>query len=94
MLWLAPDPDDPFRAVTAAVQDVFPRYLPYGGAHDDVVAHLTVGERRFGTVADLEAAGADVRRGLPVHADVDEVLLVVGADAPDSWGLRHRFALA
>jgi 2'-5' RNA ligase len=43
VLWLDPRPDEPFRALTTAVFDAFPDYPPYGGVHDDVVPHLTVG---------------------------------------------------
>jgi hypothetical protein len=31
VLWLAPDPDAPFRVLTQAVADAFPAYPPYGG---------------------------------------------------------------
>jgi 2'-5' RNA ligase len=44
VVWLAPQPDGPFRALTRAVSAAFPGYLPYGGAYDDVVPHLTVGD--------------------------------------------------
>ena len=43
VLWLAPEPDQPFRALTAAVWARFPDYPPYGGGHADVIPHLTVG---------------------------------------------------
>jgi len=42
-LWLAPEPDHPFRALTAAVCREFPDHPPYGGVHDDPTPHLTVG---------------------------------------------------
>ena len=44
VLWLAPDPAEPFRALTASVAAAFPEHPPYEGAHDDVVPHLTVGQ--------------------------------------------------
>jgi 2'-5' RNA ligase len=44
VLWLAPEPDAPFRALIRAVTAAFPDYPPYGGAHSDVVPHLTIGE--------------------------------------------------
>ncbi len=45
VLWLAPDRDQEFRDLTngvAAGSD----YPPYGGEHDDVIPHLTVGDSR------------------------------------------------
>jgi hypothetical protein len=32
VVWLAPRPDERFRALTQAVSAAFPGYLPYGGA--------------------------------------------------------------
>nr|WP_223964662.1 2'-5' RNA ligase family protein [Burkholderia diffusa] len=40
--YLAPDPPEPFVALTAALVERFPMFRPYGGAHDGVVPHLTV----------------------------------------------------
>ena len=63
VLYLAPRPDGPFRALTRAVCAAFPGYLPYGGAFADTIPHLTVGERErgggrpAGEVAALRAAG-------------------------------------
>jgi len=48
VLYLAPRPDEPFRALTRAVCAAFPGYLPYGGAFADTIPHLTVGERQRG----------------------------------------------
>jgi 2'-5' RNA ligase len=44
VLWLAPEPAEPFAALTAAVQRAFPGYPPHGGVHADLVHHLTVGQ--------------------------------------------------
>jgi hypothetical protein len=45
VLWLAPEPSEPFVALTNAVADRYPEYPPYGGEHDEVIPHLTVGHR-------------------------------------------------
>jgi hypothetical protein len=44
-VWLAPEPAGPFRALTAAVYAAFPQHPPFGGAFQDVIPHLTVGDR-------------------------------------------------
>ncbi len=93
VLWLAPEPAAPFRALTAAVVAAFPDHPPYGGAFDDVVPHLTVGERPRATLADLRTAQAAVAPRLPVHARVDRVLLMTGSHDADSWRTVHEFAL-
>jgi 2'-5' RNA ligase len=93
-VWLAPEPAEPFRALTEAVWRRFPEHPPYQGAHPDVVPHLTVGSTRRGRLEDLRRAGADVLRRLPVHARVDRVLLLTGTDAPRSWRTMAEFPLA
>jgi 2'-5' RNA ligase len=92
-LWLAPDPAEPFRDLTVAVWNAFPHHPPYGGAHDSVVPHLTVGERRLGDRAALEQAEREVGPSLPVCTHVDRVLLIAGAQAPSSWRVLHELAL-
>ncbi len=94
VLYLAPRPDEPFRALTRAVCAAFPGYLPYGGAVADPIPHLTVGDRPAGGVADLRAAEAAVLPGLPVRSRVDRVWLMAGSDAPGSWHILSELPLA
>lgn len=94
VLWLAPLDDGPFRALTAAVVEEFPAWPPYGGAHDDVVPHLTVGERRCGSPERLRAAEADVATRLPVTTSVDHALLISGTEQPGSWRTVARLPLS
>jgi 2'-5' RNA ligase len=91
VVWLAPEPAAPFRALTEAVWRQFPDHPPYRGAHADVVPHLTIGDR--GERADMRRAADDVRDRLPVHAHIDTVLLIAGSDAPGSWHPVAEFAL-
>jgi hypothetical protein len=93
VLWLAPEPAGPFRALTAAVHAAFPRYPPFGGAFAEVIPHLTVGDRPEGGIAALRAAEAQVRPKLPVHAQVSHAWLMTGTRAPDSWQLLAAFPL-
>jgi 2'-5' RNA ligase len=95
-LWLAPEPEQPFRDLTSAVWRAFPEHPPYGGAFDDVVPHLTVGEvgkRRRGSVQELRAAEASVRPQLPIEAHVGRVLLIAGTNAANSWHTIREFSL-
>lgn len=57
VLWLDPEPAQPFRDLTTAVWRAFPHQPPYAGAHDDAVPHLTIAERRRGTVTAMREAG-------------------------------------
>ena len=93
VVWLAPEPDAPFRALTAAVHAAFPDHPPYGGAHDEVIPHATLAE----VAADnLEAALAElaprVEPLLPLEQRADAVTLLV-EEEPDRWRERLRFTL-
>jgi len=85
VLWLAPDPAAPFRELTGAVVTAFPAHQPYGGAYDDVIPHLTVGELRLGSTEELVAAERAVRLHLPIRARVDRAVLLAGRPERDSW---------
>ena len=66
----------------------------YGGVYDDVVPHLTVGDRPAGGVSELRAAEADVLRWLPIEARISRVWLMTGNAAPGSWQTVAELALA
>jgi 2'-5' RNA ligase len=89
--WLAPTPDQPFRALTEALWARFPEYPPYRGEFTDVVPHLTIGHDV--PVQDLSAAAETVAARLPLRAEPREVCLMVGAPEPDAWRTAARFAL-
>jgi 2'-5' RNA ligase superfamily len=94
VLYLAPRPDEPFRALTRAVCAAFPGYLPYGGAFPDSVPHLTVGERPPGGVEALRAAEAAVLPQLPVRARASRVWLMAGSATRGSWHTLAELPLA
>lgn len=83
VLFLAPSPADPFVALTTAVAAAFPDHPPYGGAHADIVPHLTIGHDA--PVDILRAAEADVRPRLPLTAEIATVDLWQGRDELGSW---------
>lgn len=91
VLWVAPEPDEPFRRLTAALWQRFPQTPPYGGAHPDVTPHLTVGQDA--PLPVLRRAAAAVQAKLPVRARVAAVRLVCGSAQPDSWYQLDEFAL-
>jgi hypothetical protein len=92
-VWLAPEPDAPFRALTRAVWDAFPECPPYGGVHGEPTPHLTLGDARIAPLAVLRAAEAAVRPELPLQVRVADALLIGGAPQPDSWGVLRRLPL-
>jgi 2'-5' RNA ligase len=44
VVWIEPEPAEPFRQLTASVTAAWPDHPPYGGVFDEVIPHLTVVE--------------------------------------------------
>jgi 2'-5' RNA ligase len=86
ILWLAPEPAEPFVAMTQALVDSFPEYPPYSGIHDRIVPHLTVAQ------ASLDETAALVRPLLPLHSRAETVVLYEHVHA-DHWREVHAFDL-
>jgi 2'-5' RNA ligase len=91
VVWLAPQPPDPFRSLTARVCRRFPETPPYTGAYTDVVPHLTIGHDAPNH--ELRRAASAVSASLPIHADIDVVRLISGSPEPDSWRTLFEFPL-
>lgn len=93
VLWLAPEPDEPFRELTRAVVAAFPAHRPYGGLYDEPTPHLTIGELRLGSADALAAAERAVHPHLPMRARVDRAVLLAGRPEPGSWRPVAEFRL-
>jgi len=79
------------RTLTDAVWRRFPETPPYGGVHDDVIPHVTVGHNR--PLSALRAAADEISTHLPIPAVVGQVLLMAGSNAPNSWRTLHELSL-
>jgi hypothetical protein len=92
VVWLAPDPPDPFRALTAGLVARFPAAQPYGGEFDEVIPHLTFGHDH--PVEVLRAAAAQVEPQLPIRARVTTLRLICGRrENGESWSTLAEFPL-
>jgi 2'-5' RNA ligase len=89
VLYLEPAEPRPFMALVEALAAAFPRYPPYGGAHDSIVPHVTVAHGEDVDFAPIEAA---LRPTLPVTVRVEHVWLM--AHGPDGWQRRAAFPLS
>ncbi len=90
VLYLAPEPTEPFAAITNALAAAWPEYPPYGGAYDEVIPHLSVAMANGSSAAKLEAT---LNGGLPLATRADVVWLMEGqADA--RWAIRAVFPLS
>jgi len=92
MVYLAPEPAEPFVRLTDTIVERWPDYPPYEGIHETVIPHLTVA---YGDDVLLAEVEADVTARLPINAAVTEAVLLEELE-PDwgRWGERARFPLA
>jgi hypothetical protein len=88
--WLAPEPSEPFKALTDLIAARFPDYPPYEGAHDVVIPHLTVAE---GGVELQDRVEAALSGQLPIRARADDVAFLF-EDDEGLWHDAHRFPFA
>jgi len=93
VVWLAPEPDRHFRALTQAMCERFPAHPPYGGRHPDTVPHLTVVDHRTADVDTRARTAEALAEVLPIRARIDRVRLVAGDDAIGAWRTVAEFAL-
>ena len=91
MVYLAPEPPEPFASLTEAIVERWPDYPPYEGIHEEVIPHLTVA---YGDDALLAEVEADVTPKLPIEAQVSEAVLLEELEPDVRWGKRARFKLA
>jgi hypothetical protein len=91
VLYLAPEPDAPFRALTQAVWQHYPQCPPYGGAHDDIVPHLTIGHDH--PLDTLRTAEQTIAAALPIRATATSVRLIGRPDSTSAWQPLQDFAL-
>jgi 2'-5' RNA ligase len=93
VLYLAPEPDEPFRRLTLAIWERYPETPPYGGKWPDIIPHVSVAsladEQHLGRVADEFAQAC--RGKLPIHATAAEVALM--DYQPGRWRTRSTFSL-
>jgi 2'-5' RNA ligase len=86
VLYLAPEPAEPFVRLIEALASRYPDYPPYDGAHDTIVPHVTVGWDVPEEVDDSLAPS------LPVASRAARVTWLEER-AQELWGERRRFAL-
>jgi hypothetical protein len=92
VLYLAPDPPEPFVRLTEAVVAAYPGYPPYEGVFAEVVPHLTAAE---GEHTVLGRAESEIRVSLPIAAEVREIVLLEEIDRELArWRAHSRIPLA
>lgn len=89
VLYLAPAPDQPFRALTEAIADRWPEAPPYEGRFADIVPHLTVAHGQPPLI--LDELEAELAQHLPVTATISSVGLFVSDG--HRWRRHREFSL-
>lgn len=91
VLWLAPNPAEPFEQLT---HDLAARFgtPAWGGKFDEVVPHLTVGLSGYALGLPLGEAADHLTGKLPVACRAREVIVMSGDGV--HWRVVHRCALA
>jgi 2'-5' RNA ligase len=91
VVYLVPEPADELRALMAALFERFPEWPPYGGIHDEVIPHATLGEE-IDAAAVREEVERRVAPFLPHRCQARDVSLLEEL-APNRWRERDRFPL-
>jgi 2'-5' RNA ligase len=93
VLYLAPEPDEPFRQLTLAIWNLFPQTPPYGGKWPDIIPHLSIAwladEVLLTEVADDFARAAEGK--LPIRATASEIALMDNRSG--RWKVEASFSL-
>ncbi len=90
-LYLAPDPDESFAALTARVYRAFPDFPPFDGKFDTVVPHVTVAHADEPQLCEIDV---ELRIALPtagVAARCNEMVLI--ENSTGRWEPLRTFAL-
>jgi hypothetical protein len=82
VVWLHPEPSEPFAELTRLVWETWPDHPPYEGVHETVIPHLTVSERPIAIDVDL-----------PIGAHVSHVTLIEEEEPGGRWATRLRVPL-
>lgn len=90
--YLAPEPAEPFIALTRSLVHSFPDHPPFGGEHDAIIPHLTVAH---GSAAEAEVAAKELAAAVqahgPIHGRCASVTLLENSSG--RWQEMHGFTL-
>jgi 2'-5' RNA ligase len=91
-LYLAPEPDAPFSALTNEIFRTFPDYPPFEGKFASVVPHVTVAHGDEPLLCEIEV---ELRISLPPGAGVAArcTELVLIENSSGRWETMHTFPL-
>jgi 2'-5' RNA ligase len=86
LVWVEPEPAEPFAALTTAVVGRWPSHPPYGGEFEVVIPHLTVVESATAQLDEIE----DLVRQVAPFTRSAERLELWCQDGAGRWRIRWR----
>jgi 2'-5' RNA ligase len=91
--YLAPEPAEPFIALTQSLVRSFPEYPPFGGEHESVIPHLTVAH---GSATEAEAAAGELAATMQTHGPITSSCACVALleNSSGLWREMHAFTLS
>ena len=90
VVFLVPQPADPFRRLTLALSAAFPEFPPYSGVHEEVVPHLTIAQD---VPEDYFAAAEHALPGMLPIRDVAREAWLIGHTPEQPWHTLWRLPL-
>jgi 2'-5' RNA ligase len=90
--YLAPEPAEPFIALTQSLVRTFPEYPPFGGEHESIIPHLTVAH---GSASEAELAAAELAGKMQTHGPIASSCASVALleNSSGIWREMHAFTL-
>jgi 2'-5' RNA ligase len=88
--YLHPDKPEIFTQITKTLTAIWPDCRPYGGAHPDIIPHLTVADRV--DTETLIMVENSLRSHLPIRCVAREVWLLT-SDIAGMWSRKASFPL-
>jgi 2'-5' RNA ligase len=88
LLYLRPEPEESFIAMTEALASAFPAFPPYAGEFDEIVPHVTVAQADEEVLVGIER---ELVPQLPMRARVERGWLVENTRA--GWRRHTAFPL-
>jgi 2'-5' RNA ligase len=91
-LYLAPQPDEPFSALTDGVYRAFPDYPPFEGKFDTIVPHVTVAHADEAQLCEIEIElRIALASGNAIRARCHELVLIENSSG--RWEEMRAFPL-
>lgn len=90
--YLAPEPAEPFVALTESLVHSFPKFPPFRGEHASIVPHLTVAN---GNASEAEVAATELEAVIQSSGPISSLCLSVALleNSSGRWREMHVFPL-